>query len=72
MSTREFKVGQHVFYHSTSRWRAKGPYLVIAEFRQSDGRVRYLIRSEDEPSIEYTATARELRRAAAAREGRSV
>jgi hypothetical protein len=24
MSTREFKLGQAVFYHSTSRWRAKG------------------------------------------------
>jgi hypothetical protein len=42
---------------------AKGRYVVIAVFPQPDGRARYLIRSGDEPSIEYTASATELRKA---------
>ena len=37
-------------------------YVVIALFQKPDGRVRYLIQSEDEPS-EYTASAKELRKA---------
>jgi hypothetical protein len=65
MTTREFKVGQYVYYHPASRVMAKGRYVVIAVFQLPDGRARYLIRGEDEPSIEYTATsaiARQLAR----------
>ena len=68
MTMREFKVGQHVYYHPRAhRLIAKGRYVVIAVFPQPDGRARYLIRSEDEPSIEYTASATELRTAPGAR-----
>jgi hypothetical protein len=63
MTTREFKVGQYVYYHPRARSIAKGRYVVIAVFPQPDGRARYLIRSDDEPSIEYTANATELRKA---------
>jgi hypothetical protein len=63
MTTPEFKVDQHVYYHPANRVMAKGRYVVIAVFTQPDGRARYLIRSEDELSIEYTASARELRKA---------
>jgi hypothetical protein len=64
MTKREFKVGQYVYYHPhANRLMAKGRYVVIAVFPQPDGRVRYLIRSEDEPSIEYTVSATELRKA---------
>ena len=63
MTTREFKVGQYVYYHSANRMMAKGQYVVIAVFPQLAGRARYLIRSEDEPSTEYTASAKELRKA---------
>jgi hypothetical protein len=63
MTMREFKVGQYVHYHPANRLMAKGRYAVIAVFPQPDGRARYLIRSEDEPSIEYTASATELRKA---------
>ena len=53
MTMREFKVGQHVYYHPRAhRLIAKGRYVVIAVFPQPDGRARDLIRSEDEPSIE--------------------
>ena len=62
MTTREFKVGQYVYYHPANRVMAKGRYVVIALFQQPDGRVRYLIQSEDEPS-EYTASAEELHKA---------
>jgi len=62
MTTREFKVGQYVYYHPANRVTAKGRYVVIALFQKPDGRVRYLIQSEDEPS-EYTASAKELRKA---------
>jgi hypothetical protein len=63
MTTREFKVGQYVYYHPANRVMAKGRYVVIAVFQLPDGRARYLIRGEDEPSTEYTASAKELRRA---------
>jgi hypothetical protein len=36
---------------------------VIAVYRQPDGEVRYVIRNPDNPSIEYTAHAEELRAA---------
>ena len=63
MTTREFKVGQYVYYHPASRVMAKGRYVVIAVFQLPDGRARYLIRGEDEPSTEYTASVKELREA---------
>jgi hypothetical protein len=59
----EFKIGQYVFYHPRIRWKADGRYVVIAVFPQSDGKVHYRIRGEDDMSREYTADASELRRA---------
>jgi hypothetical protein len=61
MTRPEFKVDQHVYYHPANRVMAKGRYVVLAVFPQPNGRARYLIRSEDEPSTEYTASAKELR-----------
>jgi hypothetical protein len=62
LTMREFKVGQYVYYHPrANRLTAKRRYVVIAVFPQPDGRARYMIRSEDEPSIEYTASATKLR-----------
>ena len=57
---REFKVGQYVLYH---RHEAEGRFVVIRLLPQANGEVRYVIRSEDNPSREYTAEASELRRA---------
>ena len=56
---REFKIGQYVFYRS----RAEGRFVVMKLLPQSKGEPRYIIRSEDDASLEYTAKASELRRA---------
>jgi hypothetical protein len=53
----EFKIGQYVFYRS----RAEGRFVVMRLLPQPKGKVRYVIRSEDEPEREYTVEASELR-----------
>jgi hypothetical protein len=57
---REFKIGQCVYYVPR---RAEGRYVVMRLLPQPKGEPRYLIRSEENPSREYTAEASELRRA---------
>jgi hypothetical protein len=56
---REFKIGQYVFYRS----RAEGRFVVMKLLPQPKGEPRYIIRSEDDASLECTAEASELRRA---------
>jgi hypothetical protein len=53
----EFKIGQYVYYRS----RAEGRFVVMKLLPQPKGKVRYVIRSEDEPEREYTVEAIELR-----------
>jgi hypothetical protein len=53
----EFKIGQYVYYRS----RAEGRFVVMRLLPQPRGKVRYVIRSEDEPEREYTVEASELR-----------
>jgi hypothetical protein len=55
----EFKIGQYVYYRS----RAQGRFVVMKLLPQAKGEPRYVIRSEDDASLEYTAEASELRRA---------
>ena len=54
----EFKIGQYVYY-----WRhaAEGRFVVMRLLPQPKGKVRYVIRSEEDPSVEYTVEASELR-----------
>jgi hypothetical protein len=54
----EFKIGQCVYYVPR---RAEGRYIVMRLLPQPKGKLRYIIRSEDDPSCEYTAEASELR-----------
>jgi len=56
---REFKIGQYVYYR---RHSAEGRFIVIRLLPQPKGELRYVIRSEEDPSVEYTAEASELRR----------
>jgi hypothetical protein len=60
---REFKIGQYVFYRS----RAEGRFVVMRLLAQPMGEPRYVIRSEDDASVEYNAEAKELRRASSLR-----
>ena len=55
----EFKIGQYVYYRS----RAEGRFVVMKLLPQPKGEPRYIIRSEDDASLEYTVEASELRRA---------
>jgi hypothetical protein len=55
----EFKIGQYVYY----RARAAGRFVVMRLLPQAKGEPRYIIRSEDDASLEYAAEATELRRA---------
>ena len=55
---REFKIGQYVYYQ---RHRAEGRFVVMRLLPQPKGKVRYVIKSEDDASVEYTAEASELR-----------
>ena len=55
----EFKIGQYVYYRS----RAEGRFVVMKLLPEPKGEPRYIIRSEDDASLEYTAEASELRRA---------
>jgi hypothetical protein len=56
---REFKIGQYVFYQ---RHKAEGRFVVVRLLPRPKGEPRYVIRSEEDPSREYTAEANELRR----------
>jgi hypothetical protein len=66
MTSHEFEIGEYVTYHPTTGRRADGRYVVIATFLQPNGEPRYIIRGEDDPSVEYTAEAKELRAATSA------
>jgi hypothetical protein len=55
----EFKIGQYVYYR---RHAAEGRFVVMRLLPQPKGKVRYVIRNQDEPEREYTAEASELRR----------
>jgi hypothetical protein len=57
----EFKIGQHVVYHPISRFKAEERYVVIAVYKQPDGEVRYVVRSQNNPLHEYITEAQELR-----------
>jgi hypothetical protein len=61
VSERKFKIGQSLFYYPKERLKANGRYVVIRLLTQPDGEARYLIRSQDDASLEYTASASELR-----------
>ena len=54
----EFKLGQYVYYRLHA---AEGRFVVVRLLPQPKGKVRYVIRSEDEPGREYTVEASELR-----------
>jgi hypothetical protein len=56
---REFKIGQYVSYQ---RHNAEGRFIVIRLLPRPNAEVRYVIRSEDDASVEYTAEGSELRR----------
>jgi hypothetical protein len=55
---REFKIGQNFCYQ---RHSAEARYVVTRLVSQPNSEPRYIIRSEDDPSCEYTAEASELR-----------
>ena len=55
----EFKIGQYVYYVPR---RAEGRHVVMRLLPQPKGKVRYVIRSEENPSVEHTVEASELRR----------
>ena len=55
----EFKIGQYVYYQ---RHAAVGRFVVIRLLPHPSCKVRYLIRNEDDASVEYTAEASELRK----------
>jgi hypothetical protein len=61
VSERKFKIGQSLFYYPKERLKANGRYVVIRLLPQPDGEARYLIRSQDDASLECTASASELR-----------
>ena len=60
----DFKIGQYVSYQ---RHNAEGRFIVIRLLSQPKGEPRYVIRSEENPSREYTVEAGELRRVPGAR-----
>jgi hypothetical protein len=57
----EFKIGQYVVYRPANPFKIGGRYVVTRLVPQPNGEPRYIIRSEDDPSCEYTAEASELR-----------
>ena len=58
---REFKIGQYVSYQRHNP-HTEGRFIVIRLLAQPKGEPRYVIRSEENPSQEYTVEAGELRR----------
>jgi hypothetical protein len=61
---RKFKIGQTVFYYRGGRDRRckVGLYIVMRIFSRPDGEIRYRIRSENDPTVEYTVRENELDR----------
>jgi hypothetical protein len=57
-----FKIGQYVYYVPTNRFKLEGRYVVMRLMPQPKGEARYIIRSDENPSREYTAEASELRK----------
>jgi hypothetical protein len=58
----EFKIGQYVYYVPTNRFKAEGRYVVMRLLPQPKGVLHYVIRSQADPTREYTAEASELRK----------
>jgi hypothetical protein len=56
---REFKIGQYVYYQ---RHSAEGRFIVIRLLPQPRGEPRYIIRSQADPTREYTAEGSQLRK----------
>jgi hypothetical protein len=54
----KFKIGQTVHYEGRGRI---GPYVIIAVLSQVQDDVRYRIRSQNDRSLEYVASQRELK-----------
>jgi hypothetical protein len=54
----KFKIGQTVRYEGRGRI---GPYVIIAVLPQVQDEVRYRIRSQNDRSLEYVASERELK-----------
>jgi hypothetical protein len=54
----KFKIGQTVHYHGRGRI---GTYAVIAVLPQMRDEVRYRIRSQNDPLLEYVASEEELK-----------
>jgi hypothetical protein len=54
----KFKIGQTVHYEGRGRI---GAYVIIAVLPQVQDDVRYRIRSENDPSLEYVASERDLK-----------
>ena len=61
----KYKIGQDVVYLPTNSRKGAGRYVVIAVFPQPGGEPHYRIRSDSDPPLEYTAKAKELRKATA-------
>ena len=55
---REFKIGQYVYYRGHA---AEGRFVVMRLVPRATGKVRYVIRSEEDASVEHTVEASELR-----------
>jgi hypothetical protein len=55
----EFKIGQYVYYRGHT---AEGRFVVMRLLPRARGKVRYVIRNQDDPAVEYTADVSELRR----------
>jgi hypothetical protein len=59
---RKFKIGQSIFYYRGGRDRGSktGSFIVLNTFSRPNGEIRYRIRSQNDPSIEYVARQNEL------------
>jgi hypothetical protein len=59
---RKFRIGQSVFYYRGGRDRGNkaGLFIVLNTFSRPSGEIRYRIRSQNDPSIEYVARENEL------------
>jgi hypothetical protein len=55
----EFKIGQYVYYQGHA---AEGRFVVMRLLPRARGKVRYVIRNQDDPAVEYAADVSELRR----------
>jgi hypothetical protein len=57
-SQHKFRIGQTVHYDGRGRI---GPYVIIAVLAQIPDEVRYRIRSQNDQSLEYVASEKELK-----------